>query len=87
MGSAHNINEIRIKERQGVEIIFISPIFNTKKNKKQLGIVKFKLLSKETKKKVAALGGINKKNVSLLKMANINAISGIRFIEELSNEK
>jgi len=52
-----------------------------------LGIVKFKLLSKQTKKKIAALGGINKINVSLLKMANINAISGIRFIEELSNEK
>ena len=87
MGSAHNINEIRTKEKQGVEIIFISPIFNTNKDKKPLGIVKFKLLSRQTKKKIAALGGINKTNVGLLKMANINAISGIRFIEELSNEK
>ena len=87
MGSAHKINEIRIKEKQGVELIFISPIFNNDKNRKSLGVVKFNLLTKKTKMKIVALGGISKRNLSLLKMVNITAISGIRFIEEILNEK
>jgi len=87
MGSAHKIDEIKIKEKQGIELLFISPIFNSNKYKKSLGIVKFNLLSRITKIKIVALGGVNKKNLSLLKMTNINAISGIRFIEEFSNEK
>ena len=87
MGSAHNVKEIKIKEKQGIELIFISPVFKTKKYKKKLGITKFNILAKTTKKKIVALGGINKKNISLLKMTNIDAISGISFIEDLSNEK
>ena len=87
MGSAHKIDEIKIKEKQGVELLFISPIFKSNKYKKSLGIIKFNLLSKITKIKIVALGGINKRNLSLLKMANIKAISGIRFIEEFSNAK
>ena len=39
LGSAHNIKEIRIKERQKVDIIFISSLF--KKNNNYLGIYKF----------------------------------------------
>ena len=31
LGSAHNIYEIKEKEKQGVEIIFLSPLFKTKK--------------------------------------------------------
>ena len=49
IGSAHNLKEIRIKEDQGVEKIFLSSLF--KKNKNFLGINRFKLLSKITKKK------------------------------------
>ena len=56
IGSAHNIKEIKIKEGQNCEIIFISPIFKTKKNKKFLGTVKFNLLAKNTKKKLSLLG-------------------------------
>ena len=33
LGSAHNISEIRQKELQGVDCIFLSPIFLTKKKK------------------------------------------------------
>ena len=33
LGSAHNVNDIRIKERQGVEVIFLSPLFKTKNYK------------------------------------------------------
>ena len=42
IGSAHNINEIRIKEIQQVKKIFISSLF--KINKNYLGINKFKLM-------------------------------------------
>ena len=33
IGSAHNLNEIRIKEKQNVSSIFLSPIFKTTKYK------------------------------------------------------
>ena len=33
LGSAHNLKEIRIKEKQGVRCIFLSPIFKIKKSK------------------------------------------------------
>ena len=60
IGSAHNLKEIRIKEKQRVKRIFISSLF--KKNKNFLGINKFKILAKLTKKNVVALGGISSKN-------------------------
>ena len=67
IGSAHDIKEIRIKEIQNCEKIFISPIFKTEKNRKFLGTVKFNLLAKNTKKKVIALGGINTENLKKIR--------------------
>ena len=32
MGSAHSIREIKIKEKQGAKLIFLSPLFKTNKN-------------------------------------------------------
>ena len=61
LGSAHTHKEIKIKQRQKVEKIFLSSLF--KKNKNYLGINKFKLLAKLTHKKVVVLGGISKKNL------------------------
>ena len=79
LGSAHNIKDIRIKETQNVEIIFISSIF--KKNKNYLGIFKFNLLSKLTNKKIIALGGITKKNERKLRLTNSFGFSGISYFE------
>ena len=79
IGSAHNIKEIRIKEIQNVNSIFISSVF--KKNKNYLGINKFKLISKLTKKKVVALGGISKKNLNKLKLLNDLMFAGISYFE------
>lgn len=59
VGSAHNLKEVRIKESQNVTKIFLSSLF--KKNKNFLGINKFKLLSKLTKRDIVVLGGISKK--------------------------
>ena len=38
IGSAHSIKEIRIKEKQGVELLFLSPLFKTKTNKKVIAL-------------------------------------------------
>ena len=79
VGSAHNLKEIKIKELQKVDKIFLSSLF--KKNKNYLGVNKFKLLSKLTKKKVVVLGGISKKNNKLLKIVNNFEFAGISFFE------
>ena len=79
LGSSHNIKEIKIKEMQKVDILFISSLF--KKNKNFLGINKFKKLKSLTKKTVVALGGISKKNLQKLKLINCNKFSGISYFE------
>ena len=79
IGSAHNIKEIKTKEIQNVNSIFISSIF--KKNKNYLGINKFKLISNLTKKKVVALGGISRKNINKLKLLNNSEFAGISYFE------
>ena len=79
LGSAHNIYEIKIKEKQKVEIIFLSPLFKTKNYKQALNVIKFNILSKKSKKKIIALGGINKKNINNLKITNAYGFSGISY--------
>tara|TARA_Y100000816_G_C25915421_1_gene477425 strand:- start:94 stop:621 length:528 start_codon:yes stop_codon:yes gene_type:complete len=79
IGSAHNINEIRIKEKQKVRLIFLSSIF--KKNKNYLGLYKFKYLKKLTKKEIVPLGGITKKNIKILNLLDCKKFSGISYFE------
>ena len=79
LGSAHNLKEMKIKQRQKVEKIFISSLF--KKNKNYLGINKFKLLSQLTRKEVVVLGGISKKNLKKLKILNKSKFAGISYFE------
>ena len=79
LGSAHNIKEIRRKEIQNVDKIFISSVF--KKNKNYLGINKFKLIANLTNKKVVALGGISKKNKKKIKLLDNSEFAGISFFE------
>ena len=80
IGSAHNIKEIKTKEKQRVEEIFISSLF--KKNRNFLGINKYKLLANLTKKKVIALGGISKNNIKKLKLLKHSNFAGISFFEK-----
>ena len=79
LGSAHNLKEIKIKELQRINKIFLSSIF--KRDKNFLGINKFKLLSKLTKKEVIALGGISKKNIKLIKLTKSLEFAGISYFE------
>ena len=79
IGSCHNLKEIRIKEKQKVEEIFISSLF--KKNKNFLGIYKFKVLANLTQKPVVALGGISEKNINKLKFLKRSDFAGISYFE------
>ena len=79
IGSAHNIKEIRIKELQKVESIFLSSLF--KKNKNYLGIYKFKLLSNLTKKKIVVLGGVSQKNLKKINTLKNSGFAGISYFE------
>jgi len=79
VGSAHNLKEIRIKEKQKVDKVFLSSLF--KKNKNYLGINKFKILSKLTHKEVVILGGISEKNIKKLRILNQSSFAGISYFE------
>ena len=79
LGSAHNIKQIRNKEIQKVQLIFISSLF--KKNNNFLGLIKFNNLLKLTKKKCIALGGISSKNINQLKLSSSIGFAGISFFE------
>ena len=79
VGSAHNLKEIKIKEKQKVNRIFLSSLF--KKNNNFLGINKFNLLSKLTNKRTVVLGGVSKKNLKKLKILNQSDFAGISYFE------
>ena len=79
IGSAHNLKEIRLKEKQKVKKIFLSSLF--KKNKNFLGINKFKLLSKLTKKNIVVLGGVSIKNKKKISLLDLSDFAGISYFE------
>ena len=85
LGSAHNVQEILIKINQKIDIIFLSSLFKNSKKKKNLGIVKFKLLQKNFNKKFIALGGINKKNIKILDMLKISGYAAISHFSVYNN--
>ena len=80
LGSAHNIKEIRCKEAQNVNLIFISSVF--KENKNYLGIYKFIKLRNLTQRKVIALGGISKINRKKIRLLDCDGFSGISYFEK-----
>ena len=84
-GSAHNVKEIKIKEKQNVNLIFLSPIFKIKKSNYVLDIARFNILSKFSKKRIIALGGIKTSNFKKLKMTSAFGFSGISHIKKIIN--
>ena len=81
IGSAHNQYEYFIKERQGCSTIFLSPIFYNEKYSlnKILHVHKFNLITLNWKKSIGALGGINLKNLKLIKLIRSKSI-GIKSL-------
>ena len=79
IGSAHNLKEIRVKEKQKVNRIFISSVF--KHNKNYLGLNRFKLISNLSKIPIIALGGVSKSNKKLINLTKSIGIAGISYFE------
>tara|TARA_B100001093_G_scaffold143726_1_gene136272 strand:+ start:306 stop:842 length:537 start_codon:yes stop_codon:yes gene_type:complete len=82
LGSAHSLREIKIKEKQNIKFIFLSPIFDNNKNKKSLGIYKFINLKKLTKINVIALGGIKMSDLNILRKIKISNIASISLFQK-----
>ena len=82
IGSAHNYQEIIIKEKQGCEEIFISPIFFNEKNKYFLDVIKFNNLALTTNRRIIALGGINQRNIKRLLCTKSKGYAGISGIKK-----
>ena len=82
IGSAHNIKEVKIKEKQGCTNIFISPLFHNPKNNFFLGIIKFNLINLFTNVKTIALGGLNENNIKLLKSTKVEGYASITWIKK-----
>ncbi len=80
LGSAHNLKEIKIKELQNIEEIFLSPLFKKKTNK-QLNIYRYLKLRGITKMKDISLGGINNQNIKKLYMIKPFGFAGISYFE------
>ena len=80
LGSAHNLKEIKIKELQNIEEIFLSPLFKKKINQ-QLNIFRYLKLRATTKMKDISLGGINDNNLKKLNMIKPFGFAGISYFE------
>ena len=81
LGSAHNIKEINQKIMQKIDYLFISPIFKTKMKNKYLGLIKFNILSNLFNNNIVALGGINKKNINIIKNKKNYSFASISYIK------
>jgi len=82
LGSAHSINEISIKQKQGCNLIFLAPIFKVNKKKHFLGINKFNLLVANKKILFVALGGINDLNIKKINLLKCYGFAGISWIKK-----
>ena len=82
IGGVHNQLEYFTKARQNCHLVMFSPLFENPKYKKNkiLQIIKFNLISKNWKIKVAALGGIiHNNNLNKLKLLKTYTIGFKRF--------
>ena len=82
IGSAHNIREIKTKEKQNCEYIFLSPLFKTSKHNHYLNVIKFNLISNVTKRKIICLGGINSSNLKRVDLTKSEGIAAISWIKK-----
>ena len=82
IGSAHNKKEISIKKAQKCRLIFLSPLFKSKKNNKFLNIVKYNLTVLNEEKQFIALGGINETNIKKVYLTKSVGFAGISWIKK-----
>jgi thiamine-phosphate pyrophosphorylase len=88
IGSAHSFKEIREKIKSKCSIIFLSPIFKTKKDRlvTPLGIIRFLLISKHFRNTtLIPLGGIQEP--FRLKNYGIKGFAGVSYFNKSNNLK
>ena len=69
MGSAHNLKEINLKDKQNCKYILLSKLFTVDydKNSPTLGLIKFNKYAQYRKNKLIPLGGIKLSNLNSLR--------------------
>ena len=82
LGSAHNLKEVKIKEKQGCTTIFLSPIFKVNKSNYYLDVVKFNILANNTNRKIIALGGINFNNLKKIRLTKSVGFASISLLKK-----
>ena len=82
LGSAHNVTELRIKEKQGCSVIFLSPVFENDKKKNFLDVIRTNLLRNLTNCKIVLLGGINFKTLKRSKLCSPYGVAAISWIKK-----
>tara|TARA_B100001057_G_scaffold260714_1_gene260918 strand:+ start:721 stop:1275 length:555 start_codon:yes stop_codon:yes gene_type:complete len=82
IGSAHNVREIIMKQKQKCDEVFISPIFSVLKSKKFLNISKFNLIALNSKIDCIALGGINQKNFKKIRLLKSKGFASINWAKK-----
>ena len=71
--------KLKQKKNKVWKLFFYHLYLRQKTTKRGLNVIKFNILSKNSKKKIIALGGINKKNINNLKITNAYGFSGISY--------
>jgi thiamine monophosphate synthase len=85
IGSAHNVNEINLKKKQGCDYILFSKLFMVDYQKKapHLGLIKFNKFVNSISKKLIPLGGIKISNLNYMK--NIKS-EGFALLSEVKKK-
>ena len=84
IGSAHNLKEINLKNKQNCKYILLSKLFTVDydKNSPILGLIKFNKYTWYGKNKLIALGGIKLSNLSKLKFINSEGFAVLSEIKK-----
>ena len=84
IGSAHNVNEINFKIKQGCRYILLSKLFlvDYARTEKFLGIIKFNAYSNKFLTKLVPLGGIKINNLNKLKNVNCKSFALLSEIKK-----
>ena len=83
--SFHGKRDIRRVKYLLPDLIFISPVFKTTsgKQKKPLALQLLNLYIKNLKYNIAALGGIDLKNIRKLRNRNISCVGGVSIVRKI----
>jgi len=84
IGSAHNLNQIVFKIKQGCSFVLLSKLFlvEYKKSSPFLGVIKFNMFLNTISKKLIPLGGIKSINLNNLKSVNCEGFALLSEIKK-----